>query len=166
MGRRQEAPVSQGNTLMHIEGRDGNHGRIERRRLQVERVVSGLRFRCRHAAVHQFRQHFGRIHRVDNRVRLEIPQLVGARSPCINARTADASNTGLWALFGIHAPPPPPLGDQPSDRFTPSGMYLRSSALARRSPCSLVSTTNAPLLGYGDAQTWSNGPLPLSSATS
>src|SRR5580658_996211 len=31
-----------------------------------------------------------------------------------------------------------------SGRFTPSGIYLRRRALARRSPCSLVSTTNAP----------------------
>jgi hypothetical protein len=79
MGRRQEAPVSQGHTFVHKARRDGGHGRFERRRLKVESVVGGLGIPRRYAAAHQFRQDFGRIHGVHNRVRLESFQLVGSR---------------------------------------------------------------------------------------
>ena len=43
MGRRQEASVSHGHTLMPVADRDRNQRRFERRRLQVQRILSGLR---------------------------------------------------------------------------------------------------------------------------
>jgi hypothetical protein len=130
---------------VHVTGRDRHHRRLERRRLNVERVVSGLRFRYRHATAHQFRQDLGRVHRVHHRIRLEIPQLVGARfalhqgehRACIEHRpigVAPDSRAASTRRSAINS----------SDRFTPSGMYLRSKALARRSPWALVSTTSAP----------------------
>src|ERR1700733_11478792 len=107
VGGCQKAPVSQRHPLLDITGGDRNHGRLEGRRLQVERVVGSLRLRGRHGGVHQFRQDLGCIHRVDDSFRLKIPQLIGSSLALHQGQNGGGIEHRPISLIRFYALPPP-----------------------------------------------------------